>query len=76
MEDHLKFAWPKSREQIHGCEILRHEITAKADQIAELAGAEIIDDRRANIRVPPLQFQGEVRADKSGAASDQSALHV
>src|ERR1700724_1053819 len=56
---------------VHRGQVLRDEITAIAAQIFEIAGAKIIDDGQARAGQFLLQRQGEVRADETGAASDE-----
>jgi hypothetical protein len=56
----LEFTRSKSLAEGERGNVRGHEIATKPDQVAELPGAEVIDDRDSNIGVPPLQVQGEI----------------
>jgi hypothetical protein len=49
---------------------LRDKIAAVSTEILKIAGAKIINHRKAGVRKSFLQGKGEIRADETGATRD------
>ena len=71
VEDHIA----KLRVPVEPRNISGNKITAKAQQVFEVARPEVINDNNPRFRMPILQGQGQIRPDKTSAARHQNITH-